>query len=107
MSDRRRMGGLLGSKGDILYRNTRNAVLSVSFNSCPFIASSGAIYTNTYAKLNMTPGHVKRICNVFGTCYAHMKTNPFPARLFSRAKSGVYALKRRFNSIANHGHHYN
>lgn len=101
------MGGLLGSNGDILYRNTRKAVLSISFNSCPFIASSGAVYTNTYANLNVNPGGVNGMCNVVGTCYAHIKTNPFPARLFSRANGGVHSLNRRCNTIANHRHHYN
>ncbi len=91
----------------MLKRKTRNAVLSVSRKACPFMDSSGAADKNIYANLKINPNSVNRMFKVFGTCDAHMNSNPFPMRLFSRAKSALHRVKRRCNTIANHGHHYN
>lgn len=96
------IGSRLSTNGGMLFRNTRNAVLSVSSNACPCIASSGSKTTNTPAKTNIKPGRVSAIINVYGTCYAQIKTNPFPARLRSRVNTRVHRINRRCKIMANH-----
>lgn len=91
----------------IVFRNTRNALLSVSRNACPCMASSGAATNNITANSNLNPHCISCILNVLGTCSAHMNTNPFPARLFSRANRFLYGRNGRFNTAAKHHHHAN
>lgn len=98
---------LIERKGGILFRNTRTSVLSYSGNACPFIASSRPATNNTYVNTNVKPRVVRGVFNIIGTCDAHIKRKPFPARRIGRVNSHVQSVTRRFNAIANHPHHMN